>query len=174
MREDLDKLSALVKSGSESDQILRFQEPVKNLQDNLQFMKDLNQVFTFLPLPVRLKDREAHADLYVFTRKKALNDKRENLSVLLHLDMENLGSLNVHIQMNPNNKIQADFYLEDSEAGRLIKENLPSLTAGLQKKGYSIQAEVKASYKKPDFSRDFIEQSMPDHDIRRYTFDIRT
>lgn len=173
LKEDLDQLSTLAGVGKEASEALRFREPVKNLQDNLQFMKDLNEVFTYLQLPVKFQNREAHADLYVMTRKRALNDKKEGLSVLLHLDMTNLGSLNVYVKMNQD-QIQATFYLEDREACRLISENLPSLTSALHNKGYTITAEVKDNYKKPDFSKDFIEQSSQENLIHRYTFDIRT
>jgi len=173
LQEDLEEINGLVKSGKEVENTARIQEPVKNMQENLQFMKDLNEVFTYLQLPVQFRNQEAHTDLYVLTRKKALNDNREDLSVLLHLDMTHLGSLNVHIKMNQD-KIQASFYLEDSRAGQLISENLPSLTDALEKKGYHIRAEVMKDYKKPDFVKDFIEQSSQETNIRRYSFDIRT
>jgi hypothetical protein len=107
------------------------------------------------------------------TEYTALKDNPENLSVLLHLDMENLGSLNVHIRMSMD-KLETVFYPEDKTAGRLITDNLPSLVNTLKEKGYSITAEVKDTYKKPDFCRDFIEQDSPDGMIRQYTFDIRT
>lgn len=174
LKQDLEQLNQLVKADKTSAEPSQLEAPVKNLQDNLQFMKDLNDVFTYLQLPVQFKDRTAHADLYVMSRKKALGDSKENLSVLLHLDMAHLGSVGVHIRMNTGSRIQADFYMDNKEAGRLVKENLPSLAEALEKKGYTLQYEVKDTYKKPDFSKDFIEQSSHDHNISRYTFDIRT
>lgn len=174
LQEDLEKISTLANAEKTGTEIQSFQEPVKNLQENLQFLKDINNVFTYLQLPVRFQDQEAHTDLYVLTRKKALNDKRETLSVLLHLEMKNLGSLNVHIQQNHGKQLQADFYLENAETGRLIRQNLSLLTDALQKKGYNVRADVRDTYQKPDFARDFIEQSSQDHLIKRYTFDIRT
>lgn len=173
LQEDLEKLSNLFKVSSESMETLRFQEPVKNLQENLSFMKDLNEMFTYLQLPVQLKDKDLHSDLYIFTRKNALKGKKEGLNVLLHLDMLNLGSMNIHIHMD-HNLIRAKFYLDDITSIPLISEHLPSLTTALEKKGYSLQAEVGASYEKPDFVKDFIEQSSQDNYTQRYTFDIRT
>jgi hypothetical protein len=174
LTEDLEKLSNLTKSLKDSEENQRLDTPIKNMKENLQFMKDLNEAFTYLQLPMKFKDQTAHTDLYVMRRKKSLSDSKENLSVLLHLDMSNLGSLNIYIQMNSGNRIQADFYIEDTDAGLLIKENLPSLTNALEKKGYSLDADVKDSYQKPDFSKDFIEQNSQDNLIQRYTFDIRT
>ena len=173
LQEDLEQISVLTKTAKAPEDALRFQEPVKNMQENLHFMKDLNDVFTYIQLPVQFKDHEAHTDLYVFTRKNAMNDKKEALSVLLHLDMTNLGPLNVHVKMDQD-QIHASFYLEDAKAGNLIRENLPLLTDSLEKKGYHVHADVKDDYKKPDFSRDFIEQNSQDNNVKRYTFDIRT
>lgn len=174
MKEDLDKISNLSASAKTAAEINGLQAPLKNMQENLQFMKELNNVFTYLQLPIQFENQEAHTDLYVLANKKALNDKRETLSVLLHLEMKNLGSLNVHIQQNHSKQLKAVFYIEDSDTGRLISHNLPLLSEALQKKGYNIRAEVKDTYQKPDFVHDFIEQSSQDSLVKRFSFDIRT
>lgn len=169
LMQDMDKLTKLSKLSSDES---RFGEPMKNIRENLHFMKDLNEMFTYLQLPVQLQHQDVHSELYVYTKKKALQNK-ENLSVLLHLDMTNLGSMNIHIQMD-HNIVRAKFYLENAEARELIAEHLPFLTDALTKKGYHLQSEVSSSYKKPDFSKDFIEDTMSEGDVKRYTFDIRT
>ncbi len=171
--EDLEKLEQISKLSAVTSETLQINEPVKNLQENLHFLKDLNDIFTFLPLPVQLKDRELHSDLYVFSRKKSQHEKQDNPSVLLHLDMINLGSLNIHIQMK-HNQIQAKFYLEKPDVLPLLTEHIPQLEEALKMKGYHLQAELDTSYKKPDFSRDFIEQNSQESNIHRFTFDIRT
>jgi hypothetical protein len=173
LQADMEELSHLIKAGSNSDELLQLREPVKNLQENLQFMKDLNEAFTYIQLPVRLKDKQLHSDLYVFTRKKALQEKPDNISVLLHLDMDHLGPLNVHISLYQKN-IQAKFYMADSQAQQLVTTNMSSLSQVLSKKGYQLNSEVICNYKQPDFSRDFIEENIGEGDIKRYTFDIRT
>ncbi|MHB8130066.1 MAG: flagellar hook-length control protein FliK, partial [Mobilitalea sp.] len=150
LQEDLEKLNTLANNGRMSEEAIRLQEPVKNMQENLRFMKDLNEMFTYLQLPVQLKDKDIHSDLYVFTRKKAQLGKKDSISVLLHLDMTNLGPLNIHIQME-HNLIHAKFYLEDSKAEQLISDNLPTLTSTLQDKGYNLHTEIMDSYEKPDF-----------------------
>jgi hypothetical protein len=173
LQEDLEKLSTLEKTDKISSEALRLQEPVKNMQENLRFMKELNEMYTYLQLPIQFKERDVHSDLYVFTRKNSQQGKDKNLSVLLHLTMDNLGPLNIHIQMD-HNLIRAKFYLEDSRVEQLISDNLPSLSDALKKKGFQLQAEILDTYEKPDFSKDFIEQSSIDASVQRYTFDIRT
>lgn len=172
LNEDIERLNSVIKSDTNTEKMQRLQEPAKNLQENLHFIKDLNSMFAYLQLPVQFRDREVHTDLYVFTRKKSLKEN-DSLSILLHLTMENLGSLNVHIQLK-SNELTADFYTENKESGNLIKDNLPLLTKALTDKGYTVWANVKEDYQKPDFSKDFIEQNASDHNVQRYTFDVRT
>jgi hypothetical protein len=173
LQEDLVKISTLEDSDKMSLEANRLQEPVKNLQENLRFMKDLNEMYTYLQLPLQFQEREVHSDLYVFTKKNTPQGTEKNLSVLLHLTMEHLGSLNIHIQMD-HNLIKAKFYPEASGIEQLISDHLPMLNDALLKKGFQLQAEVLDTYEKPDFSNDFIEQGSTDTSIQRYTFDIRT
>ncbi len=172
LAEDMEQLSTLAELEQSSKDFVRLQEPIKNLQENIRFMQDLNRIFTYLQLPVQFKNQEVHSELYVFTRKRALQQK-EDLTVLLHLDMTHLGSLNIHIRMEHNN-IHAKFYVEDQVARELITDCMPTLTKALGNKGYRLLSEVSKGYEKLDFSKDFIDVSTGEGDVRRYTFDIRT
>lgn len=67
------------------------------MTENLNFMKTLNETFPYIQLPIKLQNQNAHADLYVMTRKEALKKNPDNLKVLLHLDMEHLGTLDIRI-----------------------------------------------------------------------------
>lgn len=173
LQNDMESISHLAKVSRNAAQTLQINEPIKNLQNNLQFLKDLNEIYTYLQLPVQLKGRQLHSELYVFTRKKALQEKSDQLSVLLHLDMSSLGSLSIHVQMN-HRLIQAEFHTDNKESGQLIADNFSLLEEALRKKGYTLHAELADSYEKPDFTKDFIEQNSTDTNIKCYTFDVRT
>lgn len=173
LQKDIEQIEKLAKANREASEALQMKEPMKNLSENLSFMKDLNEMFTFLPLPLQLKNKQLQSDLYVFTNKKSLREKKDEISVLLHLDMENLGPLNIHIQMQQGN-ISAKFSVEDQEAGQLLGNNLPLLEETLERRGYHLKAELVDTYEEPNFSKDFIEQNSHDHAISRFTFDIRT
>lgn len=173
MEEDLKQLKVLAEEGTSIDKSSPLQEIIKNSQDNLQFMKDLNAVFAYLQLPLRLKDREAHAELYVLADKNKRKGRTDNLSVLLHLDMTHLGSLNVHIK-KLNQQFQAIFCPEEEATASLIAEGLPSFVSLLSQKGYQFHAEVKKDYAKPDFHKNLMEDNSSEQLIQRYTFDIRT
>jgi len=173
LNNDLEKLKELVKVNQGTIETTQLSGRAENLQENMSFMKTLNEMFTYVQLPLQLKEQDAHGDLYVFTKKNALQNKQDSLSVLLHLDMANLGPTDIHINLQQN-LVHAQFYLENSDVRTLINENLPSLVKALEKKGYVFHAEVKKTYEKLDFSKDFIEQDTPDSVMTRFSFDIRT
>lgn len=171
--EDIKQINNMIQLSRESIEMIKLQEPANDLQDNLSFLKDLNHIFNYLPLPIQFKNQAAHCDLYVLTKKKALKDSNNGLSVLLHLDMEHLGSLNIHLNMK-NKLINGKFYLEDLLSVQLVSTHMDTLVDNLKKKGYDFVSEVISSYEKPDFTQDFIASELKDNDFSRYTFDIRT
>lgn len=171
--EDIKHINIMLQLSKDSAELMKLHEPSKGLQDNLSFLKDLNQVFNYLPLPIQFKNQDAHCDLYVLTRKKALNDQSNGLSVLLHLDMEHLGSLNIHLNMK-NKNIAGKFYIEDLSSVELLSTHMETLVYNLKKKGYDFEPEVISSYEKPNFTKDFIANELKDNDFSRYTFDVRT
>lgn len=173
LEEDLKKINRLFDTIDEADDYPAIQKPLSNLQDNLQFMKDLNNAFAFLQLPVEFKDRQLHADLYVLKNKKSYMEKEQGLNVHLHLETANLGSLNIHVQMK-NKQIETVFYPENSEVEDILRDNLPTLVANLQAKGYKVNADVAKADNQPGLFRKLIEQNIQDNNISRYTFDIRT
>lgn len=172
LHKDLSAIEKLLAGPKDSDSMISLQQTSKNLQDNLNFLKVMNEMFTYLPLPIRLKQQDIHGDLYVFSKKENLNKKKQ-LNVLLHLDMTHLGPINIQVQMNYS-QIRATFYTEEKEAYDIILKHLPDLTHTLGQRGYQMQANVEASYHRIDFSRDFIEQDSQSSPVYRYSFDIRT
>ncbi len=171
LQEDMEAFSLLGKSEEKLLESFKLQEPVKNLQENLLFLKDLNQIFTYLQLPLQLEDQDIHSELYVFTNKRALKDKKD-LSVLLHLDMPNLGALNIHVTLE-HNIVHATIYPEEKAAKIVLTDHISSLREALRKKGYTFSYEVMDVYQKPDFVKDFIEQNTEESSPLRYSFDIR-
>ena len=53
---------------------------VQNLQNNVDFMNQLNHMFTYIQLPLKLAGNNAHGDLYVYTNKKNLAAKDGSVS----------------------------------------------------------------------------------------------
>lgn len=117
---------------------------VQNLQNNVDFMNQMNHLFTYLQLPLKMTGNEAHGDLYVYTNKKSLAKKDGNVSALLHLDMEHLGPLDVYVTMQQNlNKVSTSFTVKDEEALDLIARHIHILNERLEARGYSMKANFQ-------------------------------
>ncbi|WP_310604994.1 flagellar hook-length control protein FliK [Anaerosporobacter sp.] len=147
-------------------------ETSQNFQENLEFMKVLNQLFPYVQLPIKLKEQFVHSDLYVYTKKKNLREKPDNVSVLLHLDMEYLGPTDIHINLSRSN-IQAKFYMSDEFSTNLLKNNIDLLEETLTRSGYLLQTEFIEREKEIDIVKDIIEKDQPTTSLKRYSFDIR-
>lgn len=143
-----------------------------DMQQNLQFMKTLNEQFAYMQLPLKLSSENAHGDLYVMTKKEALRKSKDNLKVLLHLEMDHLGPLDIHITKERTN-ITAKFFVSKDDALRLLEKNAGLLKDALNEQGYSFSSEFAEKKKDIDLVHDFIETEAPVGNITRYNFDLR-
>ncbi len=168
---DLASLSELVNADTASSAMKTVADTASNMQENLQFMNTLNQIFPYVQLPLKLTEQLTHGELYVYTKKKDLSAKNKEVSILLHLDMDALGPTDIHLSLLQQN-VTAKFYLNESDAESLVTEQLPSLTEALQKKGYSLNASVMHREKEPDIVTDFLQDEAT-ISMKRFRFDIR-
>ncbi len=145
-----------------------------DMQQNMEFMKMLNEQFTYMQLPLKLSQENAHGDLYVMTRKNALKKSKDNLKVLLHLEMDSLGTLDIHITKEHTN-ISTQFYVAKDSARKLLEKNAELLKDAINNQGYSFTSEFLDKEKDIDLVHDFIENetSAPIGNVTRYNFDLR-
>lgn len=107
-----------------------------NISENVEFMNQMNQLFNYVQLPLKLSDSQAHGDLYVYTNKKNMARRDGMLTAFLHLDMDNLGSLDVSISLQTErSQVTTKFYL-DEDSIALVEGHIDELTQRLSKKGY--------------------------------------
>lgn len=118
------------------------QESITNLSENIDFMNQLNQMYTYVQLPLKMQNGEKNGELYVFTNKRSLAEKDGEVSALLHLTMEHLGPLDVYVKMNQG-KVSTEFTVEKEETLLLLEKNMSILTDRLQKRGYDISCKMK-------------------------------
>ena len=168
----LDQMEQLVKAtGTDQSKLL---ETTADIRSNVEFMNQINQVYTYVQLPLKLTGQQANGDLYVYTNKKNLNDPDGELSAFLHLDLENLGSTDVSVKMQKKH-VKTNFYFSDDGSYDLIQKHLPLLEARLNKKGYTCTFTVSNEDKKVDFVNDFLRKDLPSAGtLHRYSFDVRT
>lgn len=148
---------------------------VTSLSQNIDFLQQVNQTYTYIQLPLRLQQGKAHGDLYVYTNKKNLAMKDGQISALLHLDMEHLGPVDVYVAM-ANEKVNTRFMVRDDSVMDFLSEHMDILTERLNRRGYQCSVEMKLRDEQ-DKEQGGIsrllekEQSVP---LSEYSFDVRT
>jgi hypothetical protein len=144
-----------------------------DVRGNVEFINQLNQVYQYVQVPLKMSGQNAQGDLYVYTNKKNLADQEGDLTAFLHLDMEHLGSTDVSVRMH-NKQVHTEFYLADDKAYQLLMENIGQLQARLESKGYDCSIQVNNQEKKVDFVEDFLKKDQPATGrVHRYSFDVR-
>lgn len=117
-------------------------QSIQNLSSNVEFMNQLNQMFTYVQLPLKLSGQEAAGELYVYTNKKNLAKKDGQVSALLHLDLEHLGEVDIHVSLRDSH-VSTKFCLSDEKALDLVAANIDTLNQRLMKRGYSMDASFE-------------------------------
>ena len=159
----------LAQAGKEGSALAK---SAQSVQSNLEFMNQVNQLYTYVQLPLKLQNQNAHSDLYVYTNKKNLRQKEGALTALLHLDMDHLGATDIFVKLL-GTSVQTEFYFQDEISCRLISQCSDELIRRLEEKGYSCEVKVENRRKKQDFVQDFLERENPPGKLQRYSFDVK-
>ncbi len=159
-------------SGEDSDNMGR---SAHDMESNIEFMKTLSETFSYLQMPLKLQNQDAHADLYVYTQKEKLKHNPENVHVLLHLTLEHLGDIDIYLDKKKND-INAKFSLEDLPSIDLIRTNSDILKSALNGQGYSCQVDVSQAGAGTSTVNEFVDAKINTSataDMKRFSFDIR-
>ncbi len=168
----MNKLKSLATAESIKTNPAVFQDKLDGVSASFDFMKNFNQLFTYVQLPVKLTNQITHGDLYVYTNKEKLRAGTDQISVLLHLDMDNLGPLDIHLTLTSSN-LHGKFYVSDKDTKTLLTKHVEELRSALSEIGYSLNMEIYQQTKKIDILKDMREDESPATQIKRYSFDIR-
>ena len=171
MEEQTRQIMDTLQAGAKADSPLA--GAVTRLQNNLDFMNQLNQMFPYVQLPLSLSGSEAHGELYVYTNKKNLAKENGTVSALLHLDMEHLGTVDVMVRMNSEQHVNTNFMVVSEEVLDLIEAHLDELTARLNKRGYHMETSCSLQEEDGSVMDKMIEQDRPISVISTTAFDAR-
>ena len=169
------------------DQLSRIQELVKttgqdgrhimqlttDIRSNIEFMNQMNQLYTYVQLPLKMSGQNTSAELFVYTNRRNPAQDREELTAFLHLDMEHLGSTDVSVKLR-GREVFTKFYFEDEKTYDLVEAHITELEKRLLAKGYHSTITVANEGKSVNFVEDFLKQDQPSAGmVHRYSFDMR-
>jgi len=161
MYETGDKLEKLFEQIGKPDSAASNQAAL--LKDNMSFMNQVNDLYNYIQLPLKMADSQANGDLYVYAKKRGKNEEGEPLTALLHLSMETLGNMDIFLKLDAG-KLSTKFCLEKEEMIDFIEAHIDELNARLIEKGYNIDTQVG---KMDDVNRNIVD------DIRGESSQIR-
>ena len=174
IREQSMRLGEAVQAAGKGDTPVA--QNVQNLQNNIDFMNQLNHMFTYIQLPLKLAGNHAHGDLYVYTNKKNLAARDGSVSALLHLDMEHLGPLDVYVTMLQN-RVSTNFTVADESVLDLIEAHIHLLNERLAGRGYELKAQMSVKERQEDeetsVMQTILDQQRNISVLSRTSFDMR-
>ena len=175
MQEQLKDFETLIStnlSGQDSDNL---GQNARDTQSNIEFMKTLSETFSYFQMPLKLQNQDAHVDLYVYTKKGKLRQDPNNIHVLLHLDMEHLGALDVYLDKN-HNEINTKFISDNDKSIDLLATNADMLKDALNSQGYACHVKIEKADASTSTIDEFINAKINTQqttDMKRFSFDIR-
>lgn len=151
-------------------------EAAKNVQDRLDFMQNLNNMYAYAQIPLKMSSKEMNSELLVYLNKKRIQNKKDDVSALLHLDMEYLGPTDVHVSLK-GGMVHTKFYVEDEQSAKILDEHMTMLERAVNEKGYSLTNEVITRNPTLDTDTNMVVKDMFKTDleksVKRYSFDVR-
>ena len=175
MEQKMNSFETLINSTLSGDDSGHLSGQAHDMQSNIDFMKSLNESFAYMQLPLKLQNQNAHGDLYVYTNKDKLKQNPQKLSLMLHLEMDHLGTVNVRLEKDHQN-IRADFHLDQEASLHLIERNTHLLQDSLAEKGYTCQIQVQPLTQNETPVQDYLNAKVTpsaSHEMKRFSFDIR-
>jgi flagellar hook-length control protein FliK len=151
---------------------------VSSVSQNIDFLQQLNQMFTYVQLTLRLQQGQANGDLYVYTNKRSLASGDGKISAFLHLDMEHLGPVDVYVALQ-DNKVSTKFSVRDDDMLDFLEEHMDILTKRLKKRGYDCEFSLKVRDEEKEAEEKDgglwpVLQQETGIPLSRYSFDVRT
>lgn len=149
-------------------------QALQQMNQNLQFMENVNQMFPYLQIPLKASMENAHGELYVYQKKKGKVSEDGSSSALLHLEMEHLGNMDIYVKMKDFN-VSTQFTLANEEVLDFLAAHIHVLNERLEKKGYHMESEMK--YKKEEQGENVISRirgiEENDRMVSYTAFDVR-
>ncbi len=150
----------------------KLQSNINNIKNNLTFMADINQLASYVQLPLKFSDNTEHGELYVFNKSHGKMIEKDVLTAFMHLDMENLGPTDCFIKLE-NNKLSTNFTLANEDSMNLVLEHIDELQEKLKNAGFDVSINVSEEKEISNPFEKVLEADRPKLSIKRYNFDVR-
>lgn len=115
----------------------KLSELTKNVKNQLDFMNDLKTYKEFIQFPLSVNDNTKQAELHVFKDGNKKKDLRKQASILLALDYDTLGHLDIFINKN-DKTLSIQFETATDNTIHSLKTNIKDLDKLLREKDFRL------------------------------------
>lgn len=173
--ERLEKQTRQLQTGLEQNHLEQtpLAKTVQNMHSNINFMNDMNHMFSYIQLPLKLSQRNANGELYVYTNKKSLAKQGGDVSALLHLDMDYIGMLDIYIVLQNSERVSTNFKVEKEEVLELLETHMEELDKRLSERGYKLSSKVQVSEATQPVMQEILQDNTKKVPLVMYTFDAK-
>jgi len=147
----------------------------KSIRENLSLMNEISKTTPFMQIPIKLANQTANSDLYIFTNKKKHKNGKNpagGINALLRLELDNLGSLDVYLNLTGKN-VQSRFYSRNIKSVGEIAAHMPELEEIITEMGFIFKGVASSGEKGFDFVGDFINRGVPKAEVRKYILNLK-
>jgi hypothetical protein len=154
----------------------QMQNSGKSMQERMDFVQNLNEMFSYAQIPFNVSGNETNSELFVYMNKGKKLDVSKEVSALLHLDMDHLGATDVHVSLS-GDTVHTRFYVDDEESARIIDEHMTMLEKAVNGVGYSLTNETVTRNQSINSTGNKVVDELLGKDleqsIKRYSFDVK-
>lgn len=146
----------------------------QNVKQNIEFMNQLNQAFQYVQLPLKMSENSVHGELYVFTNKRNLAKRDGTVTALLHLDMDHLGKMDIHVAMQlDTSQVTTRFAVQENMLA-FVEAHMEELNSRLKDKGYNCYSSCDSNIEEKSVV-EYVEEHLSTATVplMYQTFDIR-
>lgn len=178
IQKDMDSIQKQAAEKLPDTLVQKLSVAAESVNSNVNFVKEVNTVYNYIQIPLKLSNQNATGQLYVYAdRKKKKWNPDEPITAFLHFDLENLGSTDISIKLLKKN-LDTKFALANDISYDLIENNIHFLQEKLESMGFTCNVTVTDADVKRDFVDDFLKQDVKQtkingKQIMRYSFDVR-
>lgn len=130
------KAETILKANGLEDKVDR--TVLADIKGNFDFQQNISNNVNYIQIPLLINDNKTTAELYVFNnRKKGKHVNPENASILIALDLVNLGHIESLISVSKKT-VSVNFKVERDELKKFISGNAEILKQALEARGYSL------------------------------------
>lgn len=144
----------------------------EQIRQNVDFLNQANQFMNFIQIPLKMTGQNTHGDLYVYKNGKNDLSEKEELKALLHLDMDNLGPMDIFVCLK-NQNVTTNFKVASDKILDYIEEHIDELNIRLKALGYNVTTNITSEKSDYSFKKKVIDDRIPPVEIKRFSFDVR-